>query len=179
MFKSSNTPSNYLNSQSKDKYLMLRYIVRQVENGTGLTLTELKKQYSEERLFAIALKHVTTTKKALCTALNIPIEAGCRYKRTLEKDGNLVQSIDKVICPLTKRRAYLISTNPREFGRLLKSKKRINEINSKPELTNSAPLVFPLPDPYNVYGFPPHLIIAELKRVGFTGKLINPNEVEL
>ena len=121
MFKTSNTPSNYLNSQSKDKYLMLRYIVRQVENGTGLTLTELKKQYSEEHLFAIALKHVTTTKKALCTALNIPIEAGCRYKRTLEKNGNLVQSVDEVICPFTKHPAHLISTNPNEFERLLKS----------------------------------------------------------
>jgi hypothetical protein len=101
--------------------LNLKFIIIQVEKGTGLSLYALKRNYSEDKLFAIALKHVTTTKKALCTALNIPIEAGCRYKRTLEKDGNLVQSIDEVICPVTKHPAHLISTNPKEFERLLKS----------------------------------------------------------
>ncbi|TCO07031.1 hypothetical protein EV194_11030 [Natronoflexus pectinivorans] len=111
----------------KDKQLILRFIVKQVEKGTGFSLLELKKQYSEEHLFAIALKHVTTTKKTLCTALNIPIEAGCRYKRTLEKNGNLVQSIDEVICPFTKHPAHLISTNPNEFKRLLKS--NTNQLN--------------------------------------------------
>jgi hypothetical protein len=100
---------------------MLKYIIKQVEKGTGLSISELKEQYSEEYLFAISLKHFTTTKKALCTALNIPIEAGCRYKRTLEKNGNLVQSVDEVICPFTKHPAHLISTSPKEFERLLKS----------------------------------------------------------
>lgn len=123
------TMDNQLNSplhkrQAKDKHLTLQFIVNEVEKGTGLSLLELKKQYSEEHLFAVALKHVTTTKKTLCTALNIPVEAGCRYKRTLEKNGNLVQSIDEVICPLTKHPAHLISTNPKEFKRLLKSKYR-------------------------------------------------------
>lgn len=127
--------SNQLNSpkvfshkgQVKDKYLILQLIVKQVEKGTGLSFTELKKQYSEEHLFAVAAKHVTTTKKALCTALNIPIEAGCRYKRTLEKDGNLMQSIDEVVCSITKHTAHLISTNPKEFERLLKS--NTNQLN--------------------------------------------------
>jgi len=128
MNKTLKTPVNSLHKrQSKDKNLTLQYIVKQVEIGTGLSFTELKKQYSEEHLFAIALKHVTTTKKALCTALNIPIEAGCRYKRTLEKNGNLVQSTDKVICPFTKHPARLISTNPKEFERLLKS--NTNQLN--------------------------------------------------
>ena len=122
MIKTLSTPSNSLHKrQSKDRYLTLQFIVQQVERCAGLSFTELKKQYSEEHLFAIALKHVTTTKKALCTALNIPIEAGCRYKRTLEKNGNLVQSVDEVICPFTKHPAHLISTNPKEFERLLKS----------------------------------------------------------
>ena len=116
------TPSSWNGTNgNKDKYLALQFIIKQVENGTGLSFRELKKQYSEEHLFAVALKHVTTTKKALCTALRIPVEAGCRYKRNLEKDGNLVQSTDEVICPLTKHPARLISTNPKEFERLLKS----------------------------------------------------------
>jgi hypothetical protein len=122
MIKTLQTPCKSLfNSQLKDKRLMLKYIIKQVEKGTGLSISDLKEQYSEEYLFAISLKHFTTTKKALCTALNIPIEAGCRYKRTLEKNGTLVQSVDEVICPFTKHPAHLISTSPKEFERLLKS----------------------------------------------------------
>tara|TARA_R110000851_G_scaffold315319_1_gene477740 strand:- start:5213 stop:5608 length:396 start_codon:yes stop_codon:yes gene_type:complete len=107
--------------QIPDRILYLKFIIKQVEKGTGLSFSELKNKYSEEHLFAIALKHVTTTKKALCTAFNIPIEAGCRYKRTLEKNANLVQSIDTVICPFTDNPAHLISTNTKEFEKLLKS----------------------------------------------------------
>jgi len=113
--------------QGKDTFLTLQFIIKQVEKGTGLSLLELKKQYSEEQLFTLALKHVTSTKKAICTAFNIPVEAGCRYKRTIEKEGNLVQSIDVVICPFTKHPAHLISTNPKEFERLLKSNS--NQLN--------------------------------------------------
>ena len=128
MNKTLNPPVNSLHKrQSKDKNLTLQYIIKQVEKGTGLSFLELKKQFSEEHLFSLALKHVTTTKKALCTALNIPVEAGCRYKRTLEREGNLVQSIDEVICPFTKHPAHLISTNPKEFERLLKS--NTNQLN--------------------------------------------------
>lgn len=121
MNKPLNTPINSLHKgQSKDKNLTLQFIVNQVEKGTGLSFSGLKKQYSEEHLFSLVLKHFTTTKKALCTAFNIPVEAGCRYKRILEKEGILVQSIDEVMCPFTKRQAYLINTNPKKFNKLLK-----------------------------------------------------------
>jgi hypothetical protein len=116
-----NSPQSFGKGQGKDKYLALQFIVKEVEKGTGLSYADLKRQYSEEHLFFIALKHITTTKKALCTGFNIPVEAGCRYKRALEKSGSLVQSIDEVICPFTKHPAHLISTNPKEFERLLKS----------------------------------------------------------
>ena len=109
-------------ARHKDKDIILSYIIKQVEIGTGLPLPKLKRKFSEDRLFSIGLRYVTTTKKAFCTALNIPIEGGCRYKRKLEKEGRLKQSIDKVICPLTKHRAHIISTNPKEFERLQKSK---------------------------------------------------------
>lgn len=121
MITHQNLPIDNKVIDGKVNHLALESIIKQVEKGTGLTLSELKKQYSEESLFAISLKHVTTTKKALCSALNIPVEAGCRYKRTLEKNNILVQSSDEVVCPLTKHMAHLISTNPNEFGRLLKS----------------------------------------------------------
>lgn len=115
------TKDSFLKTQYKDKDLTLQFIVKQVEKGTGLSFLELKKQYSEERLFSLALRHVTTTKKALCKALLINIDNACRYKRSLEIDGLLVQSIDKVICPFTKHSAHLISTNSKKFEKLLKS----------------------------------------------------------
>ena len=58
--------SNQLNSpqvfshkgHGKDRELTLQSIVKQVENGTGLSYSELKEQYSEDYLFAIALKWI-------------------------------------------------------------------------------------------------------------------------
>lgn len=116
------SPKNSFQSkQSKDKHLILKFIIKEIEKGTGSTISELKQQYAEDKLFQIGLQYVTTTKKAFCSALNIPVEAGCRYKRTLEKEGKLVQSIDEVFCPFTMHLAHEISTNPKEFERLLKS----------------------------------------------------------
>lgn len=121
MNKPSKTPVNSLKRSSiKDKKLTLNFIVKQVEKGTGHKLSDLKENYSEEQLFFTALKFVTTTKKAVCTALGIPVEAGCRYKRALEQCGQLVQSNDKVFCPITNHPAHLISTNHKEFNRLRK-----------------------------------------------------------
>ena len=106
----------------KDKVLVKKYIKSRVEKGTGLTLEELKKKYCEEQLFFEALKHVTTTKKALCKALDLNIDNACRFKRGFEKNGLLMQSRDKVLCPFTKKYwAHLISTNPKEFERLGKT----------------------------------------------------------
>lgn len=116
MNQHNNTPSH--KRQNKDKQLIVNYIIKEVEKGTGLNISELKKQYSEDRLFYEALKHITTTKKALCKALNINIDNACWYKRNLEKDGLLIQSSEEVICPYTKHQAHLISTNPKEFDKL-------------------------------------------------------------
>jgi hypothetical protein len=118
-----NTNNNPLcKRQFEDKALILDFIRKQVQKGTGKSLSELKKKHSEERLFYIGLKYTTTTKKAYCKALNINIDNACRYKRNLEVDGYLVQSVDEVICPYTNHKAHLISTNPNEFERLQKSK---------------------------------------------------------
>lgn len=113
--------------QGKDKKNIVRSIIRQVEKGTRKSIFELKKQYSEEHFFYETLKHVTTTKKALCKALHINIDNACRYKRELEKNGYLVQSIEDIVCPYTGFRAHLISTNPSEFERLQKS--NTNQLN--------------------------------------------------
>ena len=107
--------------QSKGKLLVLKFIQKQIEKGSGVTILELKKKHNEENLFQIGLKYVTTTKKAYCEAMDIPVEAGCRYKRSLEKNGLLVQSMDEVVCPYTGHMARVISTNPNEFGKLRQS----------------------------------------------------------
>jgi hypothetical protein len=57
---------------SQDRCFILDTIQKQIEKGTGLSISHLQKSYKEEQLFNIGLKHVTTTKKALCAALNIP-----------------------------------------------------------------------------------------------------------
>ena len=102
----------------KDRHLVLNYIKIQVEKGTGLCLAELKQKYAEDALFYIALQHITTTKKAISVAMGIPVEACCRYKRELEKNGLLVQSKDEFLCPYTGSLAHVLSTNPSEFERL-------------------------------------------------------------
>lgn len=104
--------------QDKGTTLVINFIKSKVENDTGLSLKELKEKYPEEQLFYVALKHITTTKKAICSAMEIPIEAGCRYKRNYEKLGLLKQSTNDVICPYTKHFAKLISTDPNEFEKL-------------------------------------------------------------
>jgi len=101
--------------------LYIQSILNTVEQRTGCTLQQLKELYPEDQLFQFGLQYITTTKKAYCTAMQIPIEAGCRYKRKLEKDGLLVSSNYQVVCPFTKHAAQLITTNPNEFGRLLES----------------------------------------------------------
>jgi hypothetical protein len=111
-----------LTRQVKDKNSILNHIRKQIEKGTGESLKILKEKYAEDKLFYLALSHVTTTKKALCTALNIPVEAGCRYKRSYEKNGYLAQSTDVYYCPFTKHLAHKLSTNPEEFERLRKPK---------------------------------------------------------
>ncbi len=114
------SPTKEAGSHHKSKQLVLNHIINQVEKGTGKTLPKLKNEYCEDKLFYVSLRYVTTTKKALCMALGIPVEAACRYKRKQEKKGLLVESADKVPCPYTGDYAHLISTNPKEFPRLLK-----------------------------------------------------------
>lgn len=124
MKNSLNTPSQ---SQSKVNHFVTESIVNAIEKGSGLRFSEFKERYNEEQLFYQGLRYVTTTKKAYCEAVGIPVEAGCRYKRKLEKWERLVQSFDKVVCPYTKHFAHLISTNPNEFERLCKS--NTNQLN--------------------------------------------------
>lgn len=117
-----NAPNTHLNyKQTKDKKLTVKFILNQVQNGTGMSLSELKETYSEEMLFYVSLKHITTTKKAICMAMEIPVESACRYKRDFQKRGLLVESIDNFICPITRHLAKNLTTNSKEFEKLRSS----------------------------------------------------------
>jgi len=107
--------------QYEDKAFTLQFIRTQVENGTGNSLSQIIKEYSELRRYKLALWFVTTTNKAVCEAMYIPVEAGTKYKRRLEQSGQLVSSTDEFRCPYTGDIAHLLSTNPKEFERLQKS----------------------------------------------------------
>lgn len=115
-------PNSLHKRQGKDKDFVRQFITQLIEKSTGKRITELKTEFSEDKLFFECLRYVTTTNKAICEAVEIPIEAGCRYKRRFEKNGLLVESADTYVCPYTKHKANLISTNPAEFDRLRKSK---------------------------------------------------------
>lgn len=103
------------------KKMHLQWIIRKVILGTGHTIPELKLMYSEENLFFIALKHVTTTKKSLCKALELNVDNCCRYKRSYESKGLLIESFDKHVCKWSGCEAKLLSTNPNKFDKLLMS----------------------------------------------------------
>ncbi len=127
MPKASITPEISLQPQQyKDKVNLLQFIRKQIVKGTGKPLETLLLEYSEIKRYQLALQHITTTNKAVCCAMFIPVEAGTRYKAHLEKNGYLVSSIDQFNCPVTGDKAHLLSTNPHEFERLRKS--RFNQL---------------------------------------------------
>lgn len=105
-------------AQSTKNYL--DFIVRTIEKKQGLTLSELKRTRTQKELYRIGLFHITTTNKTICEALNIPVEAGTRRKRDLENEGRLIASTKKGICPFTKHRASFLTTNPKQFSKVLK-----------------------------------------------------------
>jgi len=110
-------PSISLNA-TKDKQFLVTSIRQTLEKALNKSFFQLKKENTEDRLYYLGLRYVTTTNKAICEALNIPVEAGTRYKRSLEKAGLLVRSIDESNCPYTLYKSHLLSTNPKEFVKL-------------------------------------------------------------
>ena len=100
-----------LKGQSKSKEFILDQIRRSIEYGSGFSIDKLKDEYAEDSFFYESLKHITTTKKALCQAVGIPVEAACRYKRLYEKCGLLWQ-VKHVYCPFTRHMAWTLTTDP-------------------------------------------------------------------
>lgn len=120
-----NNPKNSrlisLHQLHKDRQNVLQFIRNRVEKSTGIPLQQLLVEYSEIRRYKLALELITTSNKAICEALFIPVEAGTRYKAELENSGLLVSSIDKFQCPFTGELVHFLSTNKLEFDRLRKT----------------------------------------------------------
>lgn len=114
---------NYTGKTSKDQRrndllkLIRKEVVKKSNTGFKTILS-----YPEINRYYLGLKHITTSNKTICEALNIPVEAGTRYKAELEENQKLVASIDKFQCPYTSEFVHFLSTNPLEFERLTKSK---------------------------------------------------------
>lgn len=109
--------------KNKDAVLLIRKQILESSNlafETILKLPELKRYY-------LGLKYVTTSNNAICKALNVPVEAGTRYKVELESNYNLVASADKFQCDYTGEYVQFLSTNPAEFDRLKMSD--VNQLN--------------------------------------------------
>jgi hypothetical protein len=111
--------------RTPDQLAYLIYLRKEVERVTELSLYELKEQYTDDHLFILALKHLTTTKTAICEALHLREPNQCRNKRKLEVSGALVQSTEKVICSCTGYAAHNLTTNPAKFEELRKT----NQLN--------------------------------------------------
>jgi hypothetical protein len=105
----------------KDRQNTVLFIRNLIEKTTEVGFSRLVEEYPEDKRYRLALNHITTSNKAICEALDIPVEAGCRYKKHLEDDGLLVASVDKFECPYTGEMVQFLSTNPSEFERLTKS----------------------------------------------------------
>lgn len=101
----------------RDAVLLIR---KEVVKSSNLAFETILKM-SRIKRYHLGLYHITTSNKAICKALNIPTEAGCRYKARLEENQNLVTSIDDFQCPYTKEFVKFLSINPNEFERLTKS----------------------------------------------------------
>jgi hypothetical protein len=114
---------NYTGKTNKDQRRndllksIRKELVKQSKTGFKTILS-----YPEIKRYHLGLKHITTSNKAICEALNIPVEAGTRYKAELEETLKLVASTDKFQCHYTKEYVQFLSTNPLEFERLTKLK---------------------------------------------------------
>ena len=82
----------------------------------NITLNDVQDEHKGKQLREMVqyLYSNPATATQVAVALNIYRPSVCRRKRTLEKRGQLAE-IRKVICPITKHRASLLTTDPLQF----------------------------------------------------------------
>lgn len=104
------------NGKDKKNYAYLKFIRREVAKKLGLTFEEFLLTYSNAQRYFIGLEHFTTTNKAICEALFIPVEAGTRYKAKYHKKGLLAVSVKRYNCHFTTEKAHYYTTDKSKFN---------------------------------------------------------------
>ncbi|APD06543.1 hypothetical protein UJ101_01012 [Flavobacteriaceae bacterium UJ101] len=106
---------NLFCDKNKVKELYLNSIVENTLKKLDYeTIEDFKRQYTEERIFELALKNNTTTTTAVCHAFSIEQKNATRYKRNLEEANRLIVLIPRSKrkrCPITGFIASFLTTN--------------------------------------------------------------------
>lgn len=116
-------PPLILKNLNKDKLFTLKIARDYLETVANTSIEKIRNEYSELKAYELVLRYFTTSNKIVCEVMQIPVEAGTRYKANLEKKGLLIASKDTYRCPFTGEMVSFLSTNPNEFGKLAASKK--------------------------------------------------------
>lgn len=111
-----------LRSQSEDKQLIRKYLIKEVTSKTGLTFKQIISLKQDKRIYLI-FKYVTYTARPIYETFKIPAGSFCRRKRKLELNGQLVQTPKKLTCPYTKDKAHFLTTNKLNFSKVLNNLK--------------------------------------------------------
>lgn len=110
--------------KAKDKQIYIDFVRKTVLTKLSISYSELKRTHTQDRIFFVALQHVTATKKAICTAFDLEVERQCRTKREFEKQDLLVQTFKRYRCKFTGEPAHYLTTNPDKFNEILYNFKR-------------------------------------------------------
>ncbi len=108
---------------SESKKIIAEFYRKVLVMESGLTIEEIVDKYNQRQRFYFALKFLTVTSSVITAVFghSLPQKNTCRYKSEFEEQGLLVCSIAKAVCPYTRDKAHLLTTNPSEFGHLLES----------------------------------------------------------
>ena len=101
---------------NKEQALYIAYLQKEVLNAFNIDYNSFIK-ITEETRYLKALSRVTATNRGICTAFNIHVPNGTRYKRTFEKQGFLKQSKEKIRCRYSGGKAYNLTTDPKIIKR--------------------------------------------------------------
>lgn len=105
--------------KAQDKKIYIDFVRKTVLTKLNISYSDLKRTHSQDRIFFLALQHITATKKAICTAFDLEVERQCRTKRELEKSDLLVQTFKRHRCKFTGEPAHYLTTDPHKFSQLL------------------------------------------------------------
>ncbi|TXE10501.1 hypothetical protein ES711_00915 [Gelidibacter salicanalis] len=126
MSRRKHNAKSFLNNSTKaqDKKIYIDFVRKTVLTKLNVSYSELKRTHSQDRIFFLALQHVTATKKAICTAFDLEVERQCRNKRDFEKSGQLVQTLKRHKCKFTGEPAHYLTTDKSKFNEILCNFKR-------------------------------------------------------